>query len=70
MADQPTTTPTGQQSATDAAELAFQPGYRQPWEQNNPLEIEYVDYTDDPIAHAQWKADRSEQHAERTNANE
>jgi hypothetical protein len=60
--DEVTTTATGQQSATDNAELAFQPGYWQPEEQANPLERVYVDYTDDPIGHAKWKQERADAH--------
>ena len=54
---------TGQQSATDAAELTWQPGYWLPWEQADPLvdsPADYVDHTYDPIGHVQWREDRSE----------
>lgn len=56
-------TPTGQQSATDSAELPFQPGYWLPWEQADPTQhgaATYVDYTDDPIAHVEWRDERSQ----------
>ena len=53
---------TGQQSATDSTKLAFQPGYWQPWEQSDPTERAYVDYTDDPIGHVEWVEARAEDH--------
>jgi len=59
-------TPTGQQSATDSLALAFQPGYWLPWEQDDPINegsASYVDYTDDPIAHVDWREERSEKNA-------
>ena len=54
---------TGQQSATDAAELTFQPGYWLPWEQADPLvdaPSDYIDYTFDPIGHIDWRIARSD----------
>jgi hypothetical protein len=60
-------TPTGQQSAQDSAELAFQPGYFLPHEQADPIEgpqATYVDYTDDPIGHVDWREERSENNKE------
>lgn len=52
---------TGQSSPYNVEYLPFQPGYWLPHEQADPLshpQATYVDYTDDPIGHADWRIAR------------
>lgn len=61
------TLPTGQGSATDIFQLAYQPGYWQPWEQRDPVNemqahADYVLADEDPLAHVDWKEQRTLDH--------
>lgn len=55
-------TPTGQQAADDAAQLAVHPHWWVPWEQQGLTTTPgFVSRTLDPLGNADWRIDRSEE---------
>jgi len=66
IGDEFASSPIGMQSRTSAAELTYQPGHPQLWEQNDPIAYsQKPDYTDDPLAFLRWRRQRSDEQATR-----